>query len=321
MNTPQYLAIGRRTTVALQIRTCGLVLVALVATHAFGQVLVNDTFSDTDRIGGTNGSSTTTSSPLISTPTSTNTQWVVNGTSQMTASASGMLWTMNSTSNRMAIGYFPAVSIGANEVTFALTFTTGASGATANNLRVALLDSSPSGQRTTDGFGSTDATSVNDTGYAVFSSGSNVGGGNTTNLALNSYERVTTSSNDLLGTASVWGSSLASSSGATGYLAPNTSYTLSFKLTNNAGTLTFGTSITGGNFSGMNYSFADSTSPTTSFDAIAIRLGGGSNQFSNLNLTSFTVTAIPEPSTYAALVGLCALGLVAYRRRQTRKAA
>ncbi len=34
-----------------------------------------------------------------------------------------------------------------------------------------------------------------------------------------------------------------------------------------------------------------------------------------------TVTAIPEPSTYAAIFGACALGLVAYRRHRLKKAA
>lgn len=34
-----------------------------------------------------------------------------------------------------------------------------------------------------------------------------------------------------------------------------------------------------------------------------------------------TVTAVPEPSTYATIFGLCALGLVAYRRRQRAVAA
>lgn len=293
----------------------GLALTAPLG--AWGQiVLVNDNFADTDRIGGLNGSSTTSSSPTIATATSTNMQWVVNGTSQLTASASGMLWNMNSTSNRMAIGYFPTVTVGSQAVTFAFTFTTGNSGATANNLRFALVNGSAAGYRTTDGFSSTDASYVGDTGYGFFSSGSTVGGGNTTNLGLNTYERVTTSSNDLLGTASVWGTAIGSSSGATGYFAANTTYTFSVQMSHNAGTLSITTSLTGGNFSGMNYTTSDSTSPVLSFDTLAIRVGGGSNQFSNYNFESFTVSQIPEPSTYAAFAGLAALGLVAYRRRR-----
>jgi hypothetical protein len=37
----------------------------------------------------------------------------------------------------------------------------------------------------------------------------------------------------------------------------------------------------------------------------------GSNRVDN-----FTVTAIPEPSTYAAIMGVLTLGIVLYRRRQ-----
>lgn len=306
----------RKHPARLLIGTITLALALTASLSAWGQtVLVNDDFADTDRIGGFSGSSTSTSSPTISTPTSTNTQWVVNGTSQMTASSTGMLWNMNSTSNRMAIGYFPTVTVGSAPVKFELTFTTGNAGTTANNLRIALLDGSPSGYRTTDGFGSTDASYVNDVGYGFFSGSSNVGGGNTTNLVMGTLDRTTTSSNDLLGTAGNW-TSIGSSSGATGYFAANTTYTLAITMAYSAGTMNITTEITGGNFSGMNYTVADSTSPVVNFDTLAIRLGGGSGQFSNINYESFTVTAIPEPSTYAALVGVAALGLVIYRRRR-----
>ncbi|MCD8482989.1 MAG: hypothetical protein LR015_10220 [Verrucomicrobia bacterium] len=207
--------------VKLVAQSCALGLVLLPAGAS---AYVNDTFTNLDRIGGTDGSSTTASSPVISTPTSTNTQWVVNGTSQMVATGSGLNWNMNNTSNRMAIGYFPTVSVGSEGITLNLSFRTGAFGGTPNNLRIAILDSSPNGFRTTDGFGSTDASYVGDRGYALFSSGSFVGGGNTNNLVLNTFKRTDTNSNDLLGSAGVWGSAIggSGSSGATGYLDANT---------------------------------------------------------------------------------------------------
>jgi hypothetical protein len=36
------------------------------------------------------------------------------------------------------------------------------------------------------------------------------------------------------------------------------------------------------------------------------------------SLTSFQLQAVPEPSTYAALAGVAALGLALWRRRQVR---
>lgn len=313
---PFALRIARLVGCAAIVSTCLLSVSSAVAQT----YLVNDTMTDTDRIHGANGSSTSTSSPVIVSGdiTSTNTQWVVNSAGQMVASSTGELWTMNSTSSRMAIGYFPLVTIGSTATTITLNFTTGAMGSTAGNLRIALVDSRANGFRATDGFSSTDASYNGDVGYGVFSGSSTVGGGNTTNLSLNAYERTTTTSTDLLGTAGNW-TSLASSSGMTGYFQANTSYALSFTLSYDASTLSMTTAITGGNFSNASFLTTDSTSPTVNFDALALRFGSGSNQFANVNLTSFTVSqvsAVPEPSTYAALVGAASLGLVILRRRR-----
>ncbi|HWA27416.1 MAG TPA: pectinesterase family protein [Lacunisphaera sp.] len=270
-----------------------------VLTQSAAQDLVNDTFSDTDRIGGTDGSTSTSSTPSVSTPTATNTQWVANRVKQLVASATGMQWTFDSTSNVVAQGYFPSVTVGAAPVTLTLNFTTGNSGSSANNLRIALIDDTANGRRLTDGFSSTDATTVGDVGYALLSSGSNIGGGSTTNLALGTFKRVTTTSNGLLGTAGDWGSALASSAGATGYFQPNTAYTLQVVLTSTGSSLTIRTVVTGGNFAGLDYTATDAASPVLTFNSLALRFGTGSNQFSGIRFTGFRVTRGAEDSSVA----------------------
>jgi len=49
-----------------------------------------------------------------------------------------------------------------------------------------------------------------------------------------------------------------------------------------------------------------------------LRVSSFTGSFSTSMLSYNTISAVPEPSTYAALAGLAALGLVAWRRRQAR---
>lgn len=278
--------------------------------------LVNDTFSDTDRIGGQSGSGATASSPSVSTPTSSNTQWVSHIAGQLVASSTGMLWTMNS-SSRSVMGYFPTVTVGSAATTFSLTFTTGTLGSNAGNLRIGLFDSTPAGMRTTDGYSSTDATSAGDLGYGIFS-GSNLMGNSTSNVSFNTRER-TNLSTDLLGTDGQWTNLSVGSYTGIGYFQSNTTYTLAMTLMVDSGILNYTTAISGGNFSNWAYTVSDASPSTLNFDMLVFRLGGGSNQVNTINFNSFTVSQIPEPSTYAAMFGLAALGLVAYRRRRAAK--
>jgi autotransporter-associated beta strand protein len=59
--------------------------------------------------------------------------------------------------------------------------------------------------------------------------------------------------------------------------------------------------------------------PNTDFSFNSSTITGGSFAFNGNNLEFAVTSAIPEPSTYAALAGLGALGLAMYRRRQARE--
>jgi hypothetical protein len=59
-------------------------------------------------------------------------------------------------------------------------------------------------------------------------------------------------------------------------------------------------------------SFAATGTTLTIFDGGGTDFGGGTSGSG----VSFTLTAVPEPSTFAALAGLCALGAVMVRRRR-----
>lgn len=58
--------------------------------------------------------------------------------------------------------------------------------------------------------------------------------------------------------------------------------------------------------------------PGGSITAIGFLTSGHPNVGGNARTDSLVVTAVPEPSTYAALLGLLALGVVAYRRRRAK---
>ncbi len=60
----------------------------------------------------------------------------------------------------------------------------------------------------------------------------------------------------------------------------------------------------------------DSTSVVTAFDALMYRTGGDADAGGSHTITHWEVTAIPEPSTYAALLGLLALAVVVVRSRR-----
>jgi len=124
--------------------------------------------------------------------------------------------------------------------------------------------------------------------------------------------------------------------GANITLADNTAYTFSLRLvraaggafsfgTNNTST-TYGAAVSGTPTTYYGYTNTDTT-PVTNFDQFAFMLQNTTGSAVTYTLTMDTNTlagtysAIPEPSTYAALAGLAALGVVMLRRRRAALAA
>ncbi|MEZ0216672.1 MAG: PEP-CTERM sorting domain-containing protein [Rariglobus sp.] len=98
------------------------------------------------------------------------------------------------------------------------------------------------------------------------------------------------------------------------------SHTFSFKITRTSSiSLSFLGSVDGNTISASTTAANSPSVPTTvsnfNFTSIVLGQGGTSNDF-NIDNVNVTLEAIPEPSTYAALAGLSALGLVAFQRRR-----
>lgn len=185
-------------------------------------------------------------------------------------------------------------------------------------LRVAVFDSG--GSRVEgDGSSASDSRLANYTGYGMFANP-----GSTNNYSIR--ERIGSNNNLMF----VGGTSpnLVWTTGTSGTvnndiaaLAAGVTYTGVFTVARtdaDAGTITH--TITGPDVD-SSVSVAINSGLLTSFDTFAIGLLGATTDASNNPVTRMTgieldsVTIIPEPSTYAALAGLLALGLVIVRRR------
>jgi hypothetical protein len=68
--------------------------------------------------------------------------------------------------------------------------------------------------------------------------------------------------------------------------------------------------------SGLAAASFDQTFSVTSSDSVYFVIGNNGNFGGDSSALSATITAVPEPSTYAAFLGLGALGSVAFRRRR-----
>jgi len=96
-----------------------------------------------------------------------------------------------------------------------------------------------------------------------------------------------------------------------------TFYTFSLTVQDIGGNVSFTGSVltAGGTLIGSAQTLSDTTSAVTGLGQVGIRLGASSAS-SLTRMDNFSITAIPEPSTYALLGGVGALGLALVTRRK-----
>lgn len=279
-------------------------IVLLVAPAAFAQVtttIFDEAFASGQR----------TSSVI----TSTSAQWFSSaGSTNVTYTADTSIRQLGA--GRHLVAYFTAdgspVNIGVNE-TLTLTYTITFDRATPlnaadTNFRVGLFDSTPGVRVSADAHGGTSASSTFDN-YTGYTSALNLGAASG---AFTLRER------SPLTNAALFSTSSLSSTTHSGPFQPNTPYTGVFSFTRTADDhLTMTHTITGAGLSNYTMSFTDDTVSTFAFDMMSFSILSSTADSFTITQAKLQYTAIPEPSTYAALAGLGALGLVLWRRRRT----
>jgi len=106
----------------------------------------------------------------------------------------------------------------------------------------------------------------------------------------------------------------------TGGLVSGTEYTLRFDIARVSDTTVNVTATYLDNVGGIIASVmaTDTAAATPTYDGFVYRSSTNANFGGTQTLTNFSVSVIPEPSTYAAIFGLGVLGFVAMRRRKQR---
>lgn len=221
--------------------------------------------------------------------------------------------TQLSSGNRQLVGYFTpqgsAVSVAVGdtlEFTFTVIFTAPAD--LANGFRFGLLDSSGGSRFSADNHGAS-ATVTGYTGYGGFLNlGASATGARLYDRSTGSFSLFAAGGYAGLGTATS-SQALSADVAYTGVLtltrSSATQMDLSFNLSGGSVNYTVGATDASGAFSFDTFGFYTATGSATQFVISQAKL-------------DYTAAAIPEPSTYAALVGLAALGLVGWRRHSRR---
>lgn len=261
--------------------------------------------------------------------------WFTSSSSGTLTVSSGALYQTTGTGGRSILTYFTPTSLEVGE-TLSLSFNlnivgpagTAFSNAQGNNnqLRFGLYDSGGVTPVVADNFGSSSYPG------GQYNFGSQDGYASVTSLVAGS-----TNSD---GTPAGWtirdrtGTNTALISTTTGYttlgaaefpstsFAVDTLYTGMMTITRTVDGVDITATFTGGAL-GANYTISrfDDTDAITQFDMLAFHLNSNvavGFLIDNVQL-SLTAAPIPEPSTYAALAGLLALGLAAWRRRNATR--
>lgn len=282
-----------------------LAVLATTPVIAMAQTtLLNDTFSD-----GSSTDQNLSSSAL----------WLNSSTSGMTLTSGAL----SVTAGRHALTYFTdsgthsLTNVG-DSLTVSFNIVFSQVGNASGGFRVGLFDSNGAVRPTANGNNSA-FTDYN--GYAFSMALATPTTSSSTNNNLSLQERNTSVSGALIsGLTGGAYTGIGSGGGPTGQtLATATTYTINYSVSRTtASSLTFAFSLTGGTVTGFSNSFTDESPSTYEFDAFAI-LSTSSNG-SSFSIDNVQVTAIPEPSTYAALAGFAALGLCVWQRRRQRQA-
>jgi hypothetical protein len=256
--------------------------------------------------------------------------WFSNTSAGTLSVANGnLIGTISSSSSAIWVTHFTSaaspqtIAVG-QALKVSLVFTpTDVSQNTNRGLRIGLFNFSNGTRANSDGL-STSGLGAGVTGYMLNANFSQTVGAGTVDApqgALQIMERTSISSVSLMGTTSDF-AVLGTGGIMTGEPAfqSNTQYTFEFTIVRNADSVDIITSFTDGLGFSTSHTVTDSTNFIDTFDTFAIRPANSAQVASSFIIDQFKVelvtAPIPEPSTYAAIVGVLGLSLAIWRRRR-----
>jgi len=241
------------------------------------------------------------------------------GNLSLTGASSNLLTLTTGTSGRGLSVSFPQQTLVNVGDTLSATITFQIAGpiltSTSNNFRVGLYDNTGGTPISGNNYGNTNAIFEGWTGYLFASS---IDTGDTTPSGV--YKKLTTQqyiigSNQNMPLIGEGG--INNAPGDTSALVAGVNYTASMVLKSTASGLHLAYSLTGGSLgSEFNFTAEDLDLPNLSFTTLAFHVNSNTWDTSQLQSVNVVYTAVPEPSTYAALLAGGLLGIVLLRRRR-----